>query len=475
MSSEIMTLLTDIKKGLDSAARIFDELPEVVKVSDETKDWYLQFLYVYTEKALRFANGAYYSSYHDYPIGGVGAARSVYEICVAIQYVNKAPTERVKEFVRKRTEKPRKWSDNKIETMAKKIKKDDYKSVYRSLSHMSHIGAMLMDDCIAKVDKNGIEINSKLPSEVYCIQVLSAMCSSLNQIFQVFRKTFRIQPAPSSSVGETRVYKPSKPLIWTNELLKYAREYICNQLLGTIKSLPRQEAEYLVFLHIHMCLALDLAYGACHSCAHGWPIGGIGAARSIYEICLNTMYIKSKENKTVRNERIERFMMSVSEARNDTMIWSIGKENLQQMCEEKKRENGNQYKAYKTKYEKATPPYEKNKWAGISIKQMAQEVGWEQTYIDVYEKLSHISHVSEITISNENIEQTRREIHFDSNLDQNDEHLLDVLDVIFDYIPLILDEYMEAFMEPLEIQKIKQVIQNIQSGYREDREEVSTL
>ena len=102
---------------------------------------------------------------------------------------------------------------------------------------------------------------------------------------------------------------------------------------------------------------------------------------------------------------------------------------------------------------------------------MAQEVGWEHTYINVYEKLSQISHVSEITISDEVMEQTEREIHFNSNLDHNDEHLLDVLDVIFEYIPLMLDEYMKVFMEPVEIQRIKRVIQNIQNGYRK---EVST-
>ena len=163
--------------------------------------------------------------------------------------------------------------------------------------------------------------------------------------------------------------------------------------------------------------------------------------------------------------------MSIAEVLHDTMIGGIGKENLQQMCQEKKREIGNQYKAYKTKYEKATPPYEKNKWAGISIKQMAQEVGWEQTYKDVYGKLSQISHVSEVIINDEVIEQTEREIHFNSNLDQNDEHLLDVLDVIFEYIPLMLDEYMEVFMEPVEIQRIQRVIQNTQRGYRK---EVST-
>lgn len=90
---------------------------------------------------------------------------------------------------------------------------------------------------------------------------------------------------------------------------------------------------------------------------------------------------------------------------------------------------------------------------------------------DVYGKLSQISHVSEVVISDKVIEQTEKEIHFNSNLDQNDEHLIDVLDVIFEYIPLMLDEYMEVFMEPIEIQRIKRVIQNTQSGYRK---EVST-
>ena len=471
MNPEISSLLIKIKEGLDSATRIFGELPEVVKGSDKTNDRYLQFLYAYTEKALRFANGAYYSCYHGYPIGGVGAARSVYEIGVAVQYVNKAPNERIKEFVRKQTEEPREWSDNKIEKMAGKIKKDDYKSVYGSLSHISHIGARLIDDYTEIVRGNEIEINSKLPSEAYCIHTLSAMCPSLNQIFKVFMNTFGIQPPTASSIGETKSHKLSKPLIWTNELLKYAEDYICNQLLGVVKSLPGQEREYSVFLYIHTRLALDLAYGAYHSCCHGWPIGGIGAARSIYEICLNTMYIKSNRNKIVRNERIERFMRSVAEDLHDTMIWRIGKADLQQMCEEKKREIGNQYKAYKTKYEKATPPYQKNKWAGISIKQMAQKVGWEQTYKDVYEKLSQISHVSEVIINDEVIDQTEKEIRFNSNLAQNDEHLLDVLDVIFEYIPLMLDEYMEVFMEPVEIRRIKRVIQNTQRDYRK---EVST-
>ena len=35
MSSEISTLLITIKEGVDSAPRLFDELPEVVKMSEQ--------------------------------------------------------------------------------------------------------------------------------------------------------------------------------------------------------------------------------------------------------------------------------------------------------------------------------------------------------------------------------------------------------------------------------------------------------
>lgn len=467
MNLEINKLLKSTRDGLDLATSVFEALPEVVKMPHETNDQYLKFLYTYTEKALRLANGAYYSCYHGHPIGGIGAARSVYEICVAVQYVNKVPNERIKEFLRNQSEIPHEWSDSRLERMAKKIKKDDYKSVYGELSQISHIDATLIDDYMTNVDKNEIQIKSKLSNEKYCIRVLSSICLCLNQILQMFMGTFAVQPPISSSVGKTKSHKLSKTLILAGELLEYARSDILGEL-EPVKPSINWESRYLVFLYIHTHLALDLAHGAYHSCCHGWPIGGVGAARSIYETCLNVMYIKSVGNKSLRNEHLERLMWSVSEGRHDTMTSGICRENLQRMNQEKKQEIGNQYKAYKAKYKNAIPPYQKNRWAGISVKKMSQEVGWEKEYRHVYEELSQISHVNEIMIDDETNEQAENEIHFNSNLNPNDEYLIEVLDVIFEYIPLILDEYIEVFMEPPEIQNLRKVIQNIQNDYRKE-------
>ena len=466
MDPEVSKFLKSMRDSLNLVVCIFEALPEVVSVPDHTNEQYLKFLYINTEKALRLANGGYYSCHHGHPIGGIGAARSIYEICTAIQYVNKVPKDRIKDFAKKETETHHEWSDSKIETIAKKSKKDDYKSVYGNLSHISHIGTMLMDDYMEKAGENEIQIKFKLSNEEYCIRALSAIYPCLKQIFKVFMEAFRVQLLTSSCIGKTKAHKPSKTLILAGNLLEYARSHILGEL-EPVKSPISSEDRYLVFLYIHTHLALDLAHGAYHSCWHGWPIGGVGAVRSIYETCLNVMYIKSGGNKPMRNEHLERFMMSVTEGRHAIMEAKIWKD-PNCISEEKKKKIGNQYKKYKAKYKNAIPPYEKNKWAGISVKQMAQEVGWEKTYKRVYERLSQISHVSEITISDEVKEQAEREIHFNSNLDQNDEYLLDVLDVIFEYIPLILDEYIEAFMEPPEIQRPRSVIRNIQNDYRKE-------
>ena len=464
MCSEIRKLLKSTRDDLDRATSIFEVLPTIDKGINEP---YLKFLYINTEKALRLANGAYYSCYHGHPIGGIGAARSIYEICITIQHVNKAPKERIKDFVRKETEKPLAWPDSRIETMAKKNKRNDYKSVYGHLSHISHIGAMLMDDYMERADQNEIQIKSELSSEEYCIRVLSATHPCLNQILQVFMETFGVQPQTSSPTVKTNPQKPNKILILVGELLEYARSYIHGQL-KSIKLSRGLDGMYSVFLYIHTHLALDLAHGAYHNCCYGWPIGGIGAVRSIYEICLNVMYVESGMNKTIRNGRLERFMMSVTEARHDTMTSGIGRENLQRMDEERKQKIGNQYKEYKAKYEKMIPPYEKNRWAGISRKKMAQEVGWEKAHGQVYELLSQISHVSEMVINDEIKGQVRNEMQCNSSLNPSNEYLVEVLDVIFEYIPIILDEYMEAFMVPLEIQRLRRVIQNIQNDYKKE-------
>ena len=57
-----------------------------------------------------------------------------------------------------------------------------------------------------------------------------------------------------------------------------------------------------------MSEALKFGYGAYYSCEHGWGHGGIGAARSIYEILLDIKYINQDE--IHKDERFMRFLES---------------------------------------------------------------------------------------------------------------------------------------------------------------------
>lgn len=236
--------------------------------------------------------------------------------------------------------------------------------------------------------------------------------------------------------------KVSKILPLTRDLLDQSRDILGQRRLDVVMELdkftPNMDDMYLIFLHVHMKIALSLGYGAYYSCYHGWGIGGVGAARSVYEIFVTVEYIKKH-----RDERLERFIFNTAEARLDDMetLILLGVDTPQN----KKKEIGNTYKLYKQKYENATPPYEKHKWAGISIEEMAAKINWEKRHKLVYGQLSQISHVSAKLMDNHVIEMEGNKIRIDSKLHESNEYCVDVLNVVFEYISLILDEFMKAF------------------------------
>ena len=232
----------------------------------------------------------------------------------------------------------------------------------------------------------------------------------------------------------------SNILLLTKKLLDQSRD-ILGQLdvaMELDKSTPSMEDMYLIFLHIHTKLALSLAYSAYYSCNHGWGIGGVGAARSIYEIFVTIEYIKKH-----RDERLERFMrVGIAEARQNAMETAI----LHGMPipPDRKKEIGNTYKQMKQKYENATPPYEKHKWAGISIEEMAAKINWTKKHKLVYGLLSQISHVS-ANLMDQHLTIEGSKIRIDSKLQESNEYCVEVLSVTFEYISRILDEFMRAF------------------------------
>ena len=226
----------------------------------------------------------------------------------------------------------------------------------------------------------------------------------------------------------------------TKKLLDQSRDILgqLDVVMELDKSMPNMDDMYLIFLHIHMKLALSLAHGAYYSCNHGWGIGGVGAARSIYEIFVTIEYIKKH-----RDERLERFMrVGITEARQKAMETAI----LHGMSipQDRKKEIGNTYKQMKKKYENATPPYEKHKWAGISIEEMAARINWQPTHKLVYGQLSQISHIS-ANLMDQHLTMEGDKVRIDSKPHESNEYFHEVLDVVFEYISRILDEFMRAF------------------------------
>ena len=263
----------------------------------------------------------------------------------------------------------------------------------------------------------------------------------------------------------------SKILPLTKKLLDQSRD-----ILGKLdivkeldKSAPSMEDMYLIFLHIYTKLALSFAYGAYYSCNHGWGISGVGAARSIYEIFVTIEYIKKH-----RDERLERFIRgSIAASRQNDMETAILHE--MPISQDRKKEIGNAYKQVKQKYENATPVYEKHKWAGISIEEMAARIDWKESHKLVYGQLSKISHVS-ASLMDQHINMEGNKIHIDSKLQESNEYCEEVLSVVFGYISLILDEFMRAFKIkcPASLEKIqKDYIKVSQSLSNEQPEEAA--
>ena len=91
----------------------------------------------------------------------------------------------------------------------------------------------------------------------------------------------------------------------TKSLLDQSVE-IVDDSVPSIESVPAEEVRYSIFLRVQMSEALKFGYGAYYSCKHSWGHGGIGAARSIYEILLDIKYIN--HDKTHREERFMRFL-----------------------------------------------------------------------------------------------------------------------------------------------------------------------
>lgn len=233
----------------------------------------------------------------------------------------------------------------------------------------------------------------------------------------------------------------------TQKLLDQSVE-IVNDSLPSVESVPMEEIPYSNFLCAQISEALKFGYGTYHSCNQGWGHGGIGAARSIYEIFLDIKYINDDEAR--KDERFERFVDHLAEARYHQMERNlgIGKDSPEEKQHWIKHEYEQLKKKYKDKHEQdlkqgiakadAIPKYRPYNWAGINLSEKVKEVNLEQFH-QLYRELSDLSHVSMRAV------HEARTYWIDLNFHPSYVHCSSVLNVVFPCILGILGEYMKYF------------------------------
>ena len=239
----------------------------------------------------------------------------------------------------------------------------------------------------------------------------------------------------------------------TRKLLDQSVE-IVNDSLPSSESVPAEEVRYSIFLRVQMSEALKFGYGAYYSCKHGWGHGGIGAARSIYEILLDIKYIN--QDKAHRDRSFTRFLDHGAEYLYRKM--ERIRESGQVVSQKEQDEYTDKYDQLKKKYKNmheqdiksgiaksdATPKHRPYNWAGLDLTEKVKEVNLEQFH-QLYKELANLSHVNIRATLDAIIEYTENQFEVDLSLHPGSVHCFDVLTVTFRCIVGMLQEYIKYF------------------------------
>lgn len=241
----------------------------------------------------------------------------------------------------------------------------------------------------------------------------------------------------------------------TRKLLDQAMDIVKTPLSHT--SIERKEILYQIFLRVQLSEALKFGYGVYYSCHHGWGHGGIGAARSIYEILLDIKYINQDDS--YKEERFTRFFDHGAEhLYHEMKIMCLLGEKVSQ---EDQDERTNKYKWLKKKYKDkhdqdiksgvlkadATPRYRPYNWAGIDLNKKVKAIKMDnlEKFHQFYKYLSNLSHGGIDKTLEAITGFTENQYEINLNLRQGLDHCYLVLIVVFPCLLWILEEYMEYF------------------------------
>lgn len=253
MDEKVPELLDLTKKLLDLSKDIFEESLTPHESLERINALYSVFLRVQMQEALRFGYGAYYSCYHGWGHGGIGASRSIYEILLDIKYINQDETLKEERFTRfldhgdeylyhkmriilesgqtvsekdqdkytnaynqlkkKYNDKhkqevdsyiekanatpkhrPYNWAGIDLSEKVKMVNLEQFHQLYKNLSNLSHVSIGATLAAIADSTENQIEVDLSLyPSPVHCFLVLKVMFTCISGILEEYMTYFKIE------------------------------------------------------------------------------------------------------------------------------------------------------------------------------------------------------------------------------------------------------------------------------------------
>lgn len=246
--------------------------------------------------------------------------------------------------------------------------------------------------------------------------------------------------------------KVTELLDLTKKLLDHASEIVKSPFPHTSADL--RKILYQIFLRVQLSEALKFGYGAYYSCKHGWGHGGIGAARSIYEILIDIIYINQDDSR--KKERFTRFLDHYSEYFYGEMdrIIKLGQEVSQADQDKHKKTLEHLKKKYNSKHDQdiksgtpkteATPRYRRYHWAGHNLKEKTDAINQDQ-YHQFYKYLSDLSHVNARAMHDAIKERNEDQFTINLGLRPGPDHCDIVLIVVFPCIYWILEGFMEYF------------------------------
>ena len=177
----------------------------------------------------------------------------------------------------------------------------------------------------------------------------------------------------------------------TNDLFSESRKIF--ELISNLENPKhvKEDPKYIRYIYTYTDIVLRGGKSFTSSCARSdiGLIGAAGAARTLFEIGINTMYIKKS-----KNEHLQQFIANAARTfkKSTNLFWKFREKENEEIPEiyVKSKEGLEKLKQIHGE------PRLSNRWSGGSVRDRANDVGMKRVYDFLYPLLSSIAHASSI-------------------------------------------------------------------------------